>query len=257
MKELRGFQYAWSVAISPSGWQLAVAGDKSVRVYETASWQEIARFDGHEGTVRTVFFGPDDATLISASGEDGTALVWSLKPPASHEAPDPDKLWTDLAGAAPAARRAVWAAAQHPDVAIKRFRRKWPLPQQAVDGERIRKLIGKLDSATFDEREAAEAELRKLGRQAESELRKALAESPAPEVKQRAKRIVDGWSPPATADYSADDARELRAVWALELAGTAEAKKLLEAWATARSGNRLCEEAEAALRRLQPTSRKR
>src|SRR5262249_51619630 len=96
---------------------------------------------------------------------------------------------------------------------------------------------------------AAEAELRKLGRQAETQLRKTLAESTSLEVKQRVKRIVDRW-PTATAAYPAEEARELRAVWALELAGTAEAKKLLEAWATARVGNRLCEEANAAVRRL-------
>src|SRR5215217_6485879 len=88
LKEVKGFQYAWSVAFSPSGWLLAVSGDNSVRVYDSATWQEVARLDGHEGTVRTVFFGPNDATLVSASAEDGTALVWSLKPPAGRKPPD-------------------------------------------------------------------------------------------------------------------------------------------------------------------------
>lgn len=251
LKEVKGCQYVWCVDFSPSGWQLAVAGDKSVRVYDTASWQEIARCDGHEGTVGTVFFGRDDATLISASSEDGTTLVWSLKPPASREPPDPAKLCADLASDGPAMRRAVWAAAQHPDVALKLFSQKWPISQHPVAVERIRKLIGNLDNADFAEREAAEAELVRIGRQAESELRKMLAEATSLEVKRRAKRIVDRWSSPATAEYSAGEARELRAVWALELAGTTEAKKLLEAWATARIGNRLCEEAGAALKRLQ------
>jgi hypothetical protein len=47
-----------------------------------------------------------------------------------------------------------------------------------------------------------------------------------------------------------DGCAYVRAVWALELAGTAEAKKLLAAWAAAQVGNRLCEEAAAALKRL-------
>jgi len=36
-----------------------------VRVYDTARWEEVARFEGHDGTVGAAFFGPDDATLIS------------------------------------------------------------------------------------------------------------------------------------------------------------------------------------------------
>jgi WD40 repeat protein len=255
LKEVKGFQHVWCVAFSPSGWLLAVAGDNSVRVYDTASWQEVARFDGHEGTVKTVFFGPDEATLVSASGEDGTALVWSLRPPAGREPPDPARLWADLSGDGPAVRRAVWAAAQHPDVAVRLFRQKWPVPGQPVDTAQVRKLIGELDGETFAGREAAEAELAKLGRQAEAELRKALAESTSAEVKRRAQRLVDRWSPPGGAEYPPGQARELRAVWALELAGTPGAKKLLEAWAAAKVGDRLCEEAAAAVKRLQRRSR--
>jgi RNA polymerase sigma factor (sigma-70 family) len=85
LKEIKGFRKAWSVAFSPSGGLLAAAGDNTVRVYDTATWQEVARCDGHDGTVGSVFFGPEEATLISASAEDGTALVWSLKVPAGRE----------------------------------------------------------------------------------------------------------------------------------------------------------------------------
>src|SRR5262249_2372843 len=77
-KEVAGLQYVWSADFSPTGWLLAVSTDKSVRVYDTASWHEVARFESHEGAVRTVFFGSNDQTLVSASAEDGTALVWSL-----------------------------------------------------------------------------------------------------------------------------------------------------------------------------------
>lgn len=250
LKEIKGFRYAWSLAFSPSGWLLAAAGDKSVRVFDTASWQEVARFDGHDGTVGTVFFGRDEATLISASAEDGTALVWSLKPPASRESPDPARLWADLAGDGPAVRRAVWSAVQYPDPALKLFRAKWPVPDKAVDAERIGKLIGALDSAAFADRETASAELTKIGRRAEAALRKAATDSPSAEVRGRAEAILGQWNPLATAEYSAEEARELRAVWALELAGTPEAVKLLESWSAAKVGKRLCDEAAAALQRL-------
>jgi RNA polymerase sigma factor (sigma-70 family) len=251
LKEVKGFRLAWHATFSPSGWLLAVAGDKSMRVYDTATWTEVARFDGHEGTVHKVFFGTDDAKLVSASPEDGTALVWSLKPPAGREPPEPDKLWQDLAGEGPAIRRSVWAAAQHPDVAVKLFREKWPAPKEPADTDHVRKLIGDLSSESFDAREAAEAALLKIGRLAEADLRKALAETDSAEVKQRAGRILGRLSPLEAGEYPAEEARELRAVWALELAGTPEARKLLEAWAKEKTGIRLCEEAAAALKRLE------
>src|SRR5262249_2928273 len=177
LKEIKGRKCFWDAAFSPSGWLLAVAGDNSVFVYDTASWQEIARFEGHDGTVKTVFFGPDDNKLVSASPEDGTALVWSLKPATKQQPPEPAKLWADLAGEGPAIGRAVWAAAQHPDVSIKLFREKWPIPEKADDPKRVAKLIVDLDSATFEEREAAKVELEKMGHRVEDELKKAVEET--------------------------------------------------------------------------------
>jgi RNA polymerase sigma factor (sigma-70 family) len=249
LKEVKAFQYAWSVAFSPTGWLLAVAGDNSVRVYDSATWGEVARLDGHEGTVRTVFFGPSDATLVSASAEDGTALVWSLKPPASRKPPDPAALWADLAGDGPAMRRAVWSAAAHPEVAVRLFREKWPVSRRPVDAKRIRKLIADLDSSAAASRDAASAELEKLGQEAEAELRKELEATESAEVKRRVRRLLARLAPPAGGGYSPEDARELRAVWALELAGTKEARKLLADWAEARVGHRLGVEAAAAVRR--------
>jgi hypothetical protein len=242
LKDGKEFQHSWSAAFSPTGWLLAVAGDKTVRVYETTSWQELTRFNGHDGTVSSVFFGPDDGTLVSASAEDGTALVWSLKPPSEREPPDPARLWADLAGDAPAAWRAVWSAARHPQVAVALFRDKWP-PRKLAAAEQVRRLIADLDHQDFATREAAEAGLVKIGRVVEPELRKELTAKPSPEVKRRAERVLARWSSSAPAACPADEARELRAVWALKLAGTPAARKLLDAWATERVGTRLCEEA--------------
>ena len=70
-----------------------------------------------------------------------------------------------------------------------------------------------------------------------------------PEAKLRLERILDKLSFGETAECPPEVARELRAVWALELVGTPEAKKLLEAWAAAKVGNRLCEESASAIKR--------
>ncbi|MGH3935420.1 MAG: WD40 repeat domain-containing protein [Pseudonocardiaceae bacterium] len=64
-------------AFSPDGQLLALGGtDRSVRVYETGSWAERARF-GHDSAVWCVAFSPDGRLL--ASGTDlRTAHVWDL-----------------------------------------------------------------------------------------------------------------------------------------------------------------------------------
>jgi len=250
LKEIKEFRWAWSFAFSPSGWLLAVACDNSVRVFDTASWQEVARYDGHDATVDNVCFGKDDATLISSSAEEGTALVWSLKTSAGPQPPDPAKLWADLVGEGPAVRRAVWAAAQHPEQAIKLFRDKWPIPSKPDDPKLVAKLIGDLDSATFEDREAAKAALEKMGRRVEAELKKTAEETSSAEVKRRIELILARLAGPEAADYSAEEAREFRAVWALELAGTPEAQKLLKEWSVGKVGIRLGAASTAALKRL-------
>ncbi|MFL5241001.1 MAG: WD40 repeat domain-containing protein, partial [Gemmataceae bacterium] len=251
LKEVKCGQCVWDVAFSRSGWLLAVACDNAVHVYDTASWQEIARFDGHDGTVKKLFFGNDNTTLISASPEDGTALVWSLKPAASPKVPDPAKLWADLAGEGPAIRRAVWAAAQHSELAIKLFREKWPIPQKPEDPEFVAKLIADLDSATFEDREAAKAALEKMGHRVEPALKRAAEETTSAEVKRRIEMILALLATPEAATYSPEEAREFRAVWALELAGTSDAKKLLKEWSAGKVGNRLGVASTAALKRLE------
>jgi RNA polymerase sigma factor (sigma-70 family) len=251
LREVNVSQRVWCVAFSPSGWLLAVGSDNSVTVYDTASWQEVAHCEGHNGTVKTVFFSADSGTLISCSPEDGTVLVWSLKSTTGdREAPDPAKLWADLAGNGSVIRQAVWAAADHQEIAIKLFRGKWPVPKDPLDLKRVAKLISALDSADFAERETATAELEKLGHRVEAALRKEAAENPSEETKRRLEKILARLSESEAAELPPEEARELRAVWALELAGTAEAQKLLTEWAAAKVGIQLGEESAAALKRL-------
>jgi hypothetical protein len=79
---------------------------------------------------------------------------------------------------------------------------------------------------------------------------KAVTDTKLTEVKERAGRILAKFATADAGEYSADEARELRAVWALELSSTAEAKELLESWAKAKVRNRLSEASVAALKRM-------
>jgi WD40 repeat protein len=64
------------VAFSPDGRRLASAShDNTVRVWDTASGQEVLTLHGHGQEVQSVAFSPDGRFLASA-GRDGTVRLW-------------------------------------------------------------------------------------------------------------------------------------------------------------------------------------
>ena len=118
----------------------------------------------------------------------------------------------------------------------------------AVDVQRqIERLKGQIKAARVVEREKADAELEHLGELAESAMRKALAGTPAPEVRRRLERLVEKLGGPVT---SPDRLRALRAVEVLEAIGTPEARRVLEVTSRGTPEARLTTEARATLERL-------
>src|SRR5581483_5218580 len=158
-----------------------------------------------------------------------------------------DELWDDLGSRdAAAAGKAVAEWARRPAAAVERFRRELP-PAAAPDPAAVAALVARLDSDDFAARDAAEAKLAELGELAADALRPAAERSASAEQRARARQLLD------RIGVVAADPRRLRAVRAVEVVervGSADARRLLAAWAGGAEGALLTREARAALDRL-------
>jgi RNA polymerase sigma factor (sigma-70 family) len=225
-----------TVAFSRDGRTLAAATDEAtssrITLFDVRTGKELLQFRGHDSRVNRLTFSRDGTKLASGQS-DSTALIWDLTPARREPLPvkdlspaELDQLWTDLkSDDAAKAHAAIWALVAAPDTAVP-FLKDHLRPAPKVSEERLRRLISRLDSAEFAERDEAMRDLKKLGVEAVPALREALAGKPELEMKRRLEKLLE--APLPQTEMTPESLRQVRAIHVLDQIGSSAARQALE-----------------------------
>jgi RNA polymerase sigma factor (sigma-70 family) len=231
-----------AMAYSPDGLRLATGDSEGrVRVWDSQTGVKLLERNGHSGHMYVLSFGRDSRTLLA--GGNGVGYLWDLRP-SNIPQTEPAELWKDMTSAdAVVADLAFWALIDRPKEAVELFAKNIKVKRaEAADPDATNKLINDLDNDKFAKREAASADLAKLGPGALPLLKKALSAGGSAEKQRRLHSLID-----RLVDDDATIRRHQRFVAVLRHLKTNAATEMLRDWANNGSGS-LAELAAMALK---------
>ncbi len=255
----RPFAGTTGAAVSPDGRTVAsLTADGILRFWDSGIGKVLVERKGLPLNSRLAAFSPDGKTLATA-GADSGALLWDVPGPDAEgrlavkgvSAEAAAELWKDLSGEDSArAWQAILTLAAAPKEVVP-FVQKQLKPAVAPDAKQLAKLIADLDAEAFQQREDATEALIRAGPVGEDAVKKALANKPSAEAKQRLEFILGKRS--GNLGPNMEEVRATRAVEVLEKIGTPQAQKVLEEVSKGAEGH-LTAEARSALGRLKGRS---
>lgn len=257
VRTLSGFKgEVAQIEFSRDGRTLVTASyDRCVRLWDVPTGRMMHEYDGHTGWVWAVGLSPDEKQLVSGSVDTRLLrreLTGVVRSPATTAPLSPDRLRRHLeelsSADAGVAYRAVCTLAGVPDQSLPALQQRLTRERSAAPAtHHVTRLIRDLDADVYSVREAATAELSRLGVHALPALQRVVAQPPSLEVRNRVRRLLARLDP---TELPAEELVALRSVQALEYMGTDEARHLLLRLAGGEGSERLAEEATRAAARL-------
>jgi WD40 repeat protein len=239
---------------SPDSRLLATSDGSDVHLWEAATGKKIRSYHGHRGEIEHLAFSADGRRLASASS-DSTVLIWNVVVGSKTEpggGRDLAAWWQALATDDPnQAYAAVWRLAEMPEGALGLFRKHL----EPASEKRMKQVVAdieKLDNPAFSVRDKAIEDLKVVGPDALALLRQALNAKGSAEKSRRVELLIEELQ---KTPLSGDALAAVRALAALEYAGTAEARRFLQELAAGAADAWLTVEAKSSLARLAKLAR--
>lgn len=244
---------SWQL-FSLDGRTLFTTNSTGVTLWEVATGRERHRLPS---PANVVALSDDGRTLVTGSS-DTQVLIWDATGRTPGPVPSAEQLesaWSALGeDDSKAAYAALWQLAAAPEAAVQLLQQRLRPVSLRPDPEQLKRLVARLESDDFADRQRAASELEKHGELAAP----LLLQSRQGSLSLEAQRRIDSVLGKLDAHrLVGEPLRSLRAVEILERIGSPAARRLLETLAAGTAEARLTREAAAALQRLAWRSERR